>query len=210
MYSKTTIADFLGNLGSASPTPGGGTAAALTGALASSLCSMVASLTLGRERFKDAWPEMETALKKSQALTETLVDLMDRDAAAFDLVMQAMKMPKTTDAEKTHREVKVQEALKEACRVPLETVERVAEVGRIMETVLLKGNPNAITDAGSAGRLAWSSAHAAAYNVEINLKGIKDSAFVEECRKKLSFELAQVEASAILAEAELMNQLSQA
>lgn len=208
MFKEETLHDFLQKLGSASPAPGGGTAAALAGALASSLCTMVASLTLGRERFKDAWPEMEVAVEKGHALTATLVELMDQDAESYNAVMAAMKMPKSTEEEKALREERVQESLKEACKVPLKTVQTVAEVGHLMESVLFKGNPNAVTDAGSAGRLAWAAAHAAAYNVEVNLKAVKDAGFVEETRRKLKFELAQVEASAIIAEAELLKQLS--
>jgi len=82
------------------------------------------------------------------------------------------------------------------------------KVARIMESLLFKGNPNAITDVGSAGRLAWAAAHAAAYNVEVNLKAISDPAFVEEIRRKLRFELSQVEASALIAEAEMQKRLS--
>ncbi len=208
MFAKMKLVEFLEELGSASPAPGGGTAAALAGALAGSLCSMVSALTLGRERFRDAWQEMEATGESSRNLTAKLVDLMDQDAEAYDAVMAAIKMPKTTDAEKTLRDNQLQAALKKACNVPLETVETVAKVARVMETVLFKGNPNAITDAGSAGRLAWAAAHAAAYNVEVNLKAVKDPDFVEETRKKLQFELAQVEASAIVAEAEMMKQLS--
>lgn len=208
MFNKETLHDFLQELGSASPTPGGGTAAALTGALASSLCTMVASLTLGRERFKDAWPEMEVAVEKGHALTATLAELMDQDADSYSAVMTALKMPKLTEEDKALREERLQESLKAACKVPLKTVETVAEVGHLMESVLFRGNPNAVTDAGSAGRLAWAAAHAAAYNVEVNLKAVKDTVFVEETRKKLKFELAQVEASAIIAEAEMLKQLS--
>lgn len=208
MLKSKTVNDFLQELGSASPTPGGGTAAALAGALASSLCTMVASLTLGRDRFKDAWQEMEVAVEKGHALTATLVELMDQDAESYNAVMTALKMPKSTEEEKGLREERMQESLKEACKVPLKTVQTVAEVGHLMESVLFKGNTNAVTDAGSAGRLAWAAAHAAAYNVEVNLKAVKDTAFVEETRRKLQFELAQVEASAIIAEAELLKQLS--
>ncbi len=208
MFSNETLKGFLEELGSSEPTPGGGSAAALAGALASSLCTMVASLTLGRERFRENWAEMETVAETGRSLTEDLVRLMDRDAEAYDSVMAAIKMPKETAEEKAAREIRLQEALKNACKVPLETVETVAKVGQLMESVLFRGNPNAITDAGSAGRLAWAAAHAAAYNVKVNLKSIKDTAFVEETRKKLGFELAQVEASALLAETELMKQLS--
>lgn len=208
MLTSKTVNNFLQELGSASPTPGGGSAAALAGALASSLCSMVASLTLGREKYRDAWPEMQAAEEKGHALTATLLELMDQDADAYDAVMGAMKMPKATEEEKELREQRIQESLKEACKIPLKTVEAVAEVGRLVESVLFKGNPNAITDAGSAGRLAWAAAHAAAYNVEINLKAVKDPGFVAETRKKLEFELAQVEASAIISEAEMLKQLS--
>lgn len=208
MFSEMKIREFLEELGSSSPAPGGGTAAAFAGALAGSLCSMVAALTVGRERFRDAWQEMESAGESSRNLTAKLVDLMERDAEAYNAVMAAIKMPKGTDAERAWREQQMQAALKEACRVPLETVEIVAKVARVMESVLFKGNPNAITDAGSAARLAWAAAHAAAYNVEVNLKAVKDPEFVEETRKKLQSELAQVEASAIMAEAEMMKQLS--
>ncbi|NLI96648.1 MAG: cyclodeaminase/cyclohydrolase family protein [Synergistaceae bacterium] len=208
MLTDLTLRDFVKELGSSSPAPGGGSAAALAGALSSSLCSMVASLTAGKERFKDVWPEMQEAGETSRQLTEKLIELVNQDAEAYNRVMEAVKMPKTTEDEKSLREKAMQDALKSACRVPLETVETVAKVARVMESLLFKCNPNAITDVGSAGRLAWAAAHAAAYNVEVNLKAISDLTFVEETRKKLQFELSQVEASAIVAEAEMQKRLS--
>lgn len=208
MLSDLSLRDFVKELGSASPAPGGGSAAALAGALASSLCSMVAALTAGKERFRDVWPEMAEAGEKSRQLTEKLIELMDQDAEAYNHVMEAIRMPKCTEEEKSLREQAIQEALKSACRVPLETVRTVAETASIMESLLFKGNPNAVTDVGSAGRLAWAAAHAAAYNVEVNLRGISDPSFVEETRRQLRFELSKVEASAIVAEAEMQKRFS--
>jgi formiminotetrahydrofolate cyclodeaminase len=208
MLSNLSLRDFIKELGSASPAPGGGSAAALAGALSSSLCSMVSALTAGKERFRDVWPEMAEAGEASRQLTEKLIELVDQDAEAYNRVMEAVRMPKNTEEEKALREQALQEALKSACRVPLETVEAIVKVARIMESLLFKGNPNAITDVGSAGRLAWAAAHAAAYNVEVNLKAISDPAFVEEIRRKLRFELSQVEASALIAEAEMQKRLS--
>ena len=206
-YSKMTVRDFIRELESSSATPGGGAAAALCGAMAGSLCTMAASVTLGRETYKEAWVEMEGIAEEARTRTAILLELMERDAEAYSSFIEAAGMPKTPETAREARKARMQEALKAACRTPLETIRAVKEIARLMETLLLKGNPNAMADLGTAGKLLSAAAQAAAYNIKANLKGIEDLSFNEEILRALGFERPLVEASAIVAEAEMMRRL---
>src|SRR6056297_4303148 len=121
MFSEKKISEFLNQLSSDTPTPGGGTVAALTGALAASLVSMVASLTVGRKKYQGYDALYEETIGKMKQLSEQFQDLMDEDAKAFDGVMVASKMPKKTDEEKKKRKEKVQQAFKDATNSPVKT-----------------------------------------------------------------------------------------
>ena len=202
-----TVSDFLRALGSSSATPGGGTAAALCGAMAGSLCTMAASVTLGRETYKDVWVEMKGIAEEARTHTAVLLELMERDAEAYSSFIEAARMPRTTEAEREARKARIQEALKAACHTPLETTRAVKEIARLMETLLFKGNPNAMADLGTAGKLLSAAAQSAAYNIKANLKGVEDPCFKEDMLRELGFERPLVEASAMVAEAEMMKRL---
>ena len=206
-YSKMTVRDFIRELESSSATPGGGAAAALGGAMAGSLCTMAVSVTLGREAYRDAWTEMESIAGEVRSYTALLLELMDEDPRVYGSVIQATRMPKTTEVEKEVREACIQKALKAACHPPLEILRTVAKIARLLESLLFKGNPNALADLGTAAELLSSASKAAAYSLEANLKRIEDASFKEEILGEFCYELSLVSGSALLAEKEMTNRL---
>jgi methenyltetrahydrofolate cyclohydrolase len=174
--TQMTIEGLLTEFASDSPAPGGGSAAALAGALAASLCEMVARLTLGRERLKEAWPAMEKAVAKARHLGMRLRELVDEDTDAYVSVVTARRLPKDSSAENAVRDRTIQESLLRAARVPLETLRSLAELSGLVLLVAEKGNRGCITDAGAAALMIEAGAQAAAWNVQINLPGIRDAA----------------------------------
>ncbi len=202
MLIDLTLREFLDRLASSAPTPGGGSAAALAGAQGAALVSMVCNLTIGKKKYAGVEAEMKDVLARSEALRAKLMDLVDRDAAAFDKVSAAYAMPKETEEQKAARRAAIQEALKGAEAVPMETVEACVDVVRLAIIAAEKGNVNVVSDAAVGGILGHAGAHSAADNVRINLNFIKDEAFVAREREKLEKLLAEVdEAKARLMEA---------
>jgi methenyltetrahydrofolate cyclohydrolase len=180
--TEMTVERLLAELASDSPAPGGGSAAALGGALAASLCEMVARLTLGREKLKEAWPAMETIKAKARYLGSQLRELVDEDTKAYASVVTARRLPKDSSTEKAIRDHAIQESLLRAARVPLETLRCLAELSGLVLLVAEKGNPNCITDAGAAAVMIEAAAQAAAWNVRINLPGMRDAAVRNQLR----------------------------
>jgi glutamate formiminotransferase/formiminotetrahydrofolate cyclodeaminase len=191
--SKMHLKEFTRELASDSPAPGGGSVAALCGALGAALSEMVTSLTIGKEKYRDVWDEMGKVQKEAKELQERFYSLMDQDAEAFNTFFAALKMPKETDEEKALRTAKMQEGLKEAAIVPLETLTACQLLAGLAEIATLRGNGNAVTDAGTAALLARAAAKAAAYNVRINLGGIKDEGFVAKTKAEVDQAMERVE-----------------
>lgn len=177
--------DFIEALASASPTPGGGSAAAHAGAMAAGLAGMVARLTAGRKKYADVDAEMGAVIEEADQLRAELTEAVRRDAEAFERVMAAYRMPKATDEESEARFDAIQTATLWAAQVPLEVVDKAYHVLRLVVTVAEKGNINAISDAGSAATLVRSAMTAAGMNVRINLSGIQDAVQVEHLIEKL-------------------------
>lgn len=195
----TNVNDFLGELASATPTPGGGSVAALSGALGAALASMVCNLTIGKKKYADVEDDVKAVLEKSEALRVELAALIEEDAAAFDRVMDAMKLPKETDEEKAARKKALELSLVEAASVPLGVMAACVSVVRIARAVAEKGNRNAVSDAGVAALMGRAGAHAARLNVLINLGGIRSdehSAFVNEAREALARLSSEVDETA--------------
>lgn len=176
---------FLEELASDSPAPGGGSVAALGGALGAALAAMVGRLTVGKEKYRDHWDVMEKVRDAGDVLRGRFLDLMHRDAASFNVFMEAMKLPKETDDQKALRTQAMQKALEEAARIPLETVWAAGEMARLAREAVEHGNVNAVTDAGTAALFARSAALAAAYNVRVNLLSLKDPVVVSTLRREL-------------------------
>lgn len=183
--SNVTLGSFLDELASASPAPGGGSAAALAGALGAALVAMVCRLTIGRKSYQDVSAELEAILPRADERRQELVQLMDADAEAYQRVIAAYKLPKENDADKASRAVVIQEALKVAAQVPLQIARACADVLTMSATVAGKGNKNAASDAGAGALLAEAGLRAAIMNVEINLGLIEDASFVQETRSQL-------------------------
>lgn len=190
--SELTMKEFLVSVSDDSPTPGGGSVSALAGALSASLCGMVARLTLGKEKYREAWKEMERLRDAADSLSSRLMELVDEDSAAYDRVLAAFRIPKD-DARA--REEAIQSAFKEAASVPMETLRAAAALVDLVKTALDRGNPNCLTDAGVSLQLVRAVANGAAYNVMINLHEIKDEDFKSTLASKTSELLARVEDS---------------
>jgi formiminotetrahydrofolate cyclodeaminase len=196
MSNNQTVPAFLDDLASVAPTPGGGGAAALSGAMGAALVSMVCNLTIGKEKFAEVEGRMQEILRQSEVLRARLTGMIEEDVAAFDLVMAAYRMPKTSDEEKAARTTAIQDASKKATLVPLAAARACAEVIDLCRPTADMGNPNVISDAGVAVLCGQAGLKAAALNVLINLGSIKDEAFVAQHRAELDQLLATHEALA--------------
>jgi formiminotetrahydrofolate cyclodeaminase len=185
-YLDNPLKGYTDALASGRPAPGGGSAAALVGALGAALNSMVANFTVGKEKFAAVEEEVQRLLSRSEELRWSLERLTQADTEAYGRVAAAQKMPRETDEEKAARREAMQRALKAAAEVPREAVKAAHGVVEIAAELVGKGNPNLITDVGVAAKFAVAAMECAALNVEINLAYIKDESYVEECRKELT------------------------
>ena len=164
-------------LASSAPTPGGGCASALSGALAASLAAMVARNTAASEKFADRADQMNEAAAEADGLRSELLSLVDADAEAFALVMAAFRMPKETPQEQAARSEAIQAGYKAAVEPPLLVCTQSVRVLELALQVAEQGNPNTVSDAGVAALLAAAALEGGALNVQINLGSIKDEAF---------------------------------
>jgi formiminotetrahydrofolate cyclodeaminase len=185
MLADQSVRAVLDAFASADPTPGGGSAAALAGALGASLLAMVA----GMPKTKTGTPEDRAALDAARArllsLRDELVQLIDRDADAYDLVVAAYRRPKATEADKAARASVIQDALRGATAVPLETYKACTEAMEAGGTVAARGNPSAASDVVVGFSSLGLGVQGAALNVEINLGSITDAAWVESIAQEL-------------------------
>jgi len=191
--ANLTTTAFLDALASGQPTPGGGGAAALTASQAAALVSMVVNFTIGKKKYADVEEEMRGYLARSETLRHALLAEVDADAAAFDAVSATYAMPKETDEDKAARTAALQKALKHAAAVPYAVAEKCIDIMAMAEPVGAKGNSNVVSDAASALYLAYGALKCALVNVNINLKFIKDDAFVAEWSAKADSILAQAD-----------------
>ena len=164
-----TLRDFQSALASSSPTPGGGTAAAVALGQAASLTVMVCDLTLGNEKWSDGWAVAEAAQTVAIPLLNKAGELAQADSDAFDGVMDSFKLPKSTDAEKTERRDAIRKATLVAGEIPYETARSALALMKHLPELAKRGNGNAVSDVGVAGLLASAAAKGAVFNVEINL-----------------------------------------
>jgi formiminotetrahydrofolate cyclodeaminase len=185
LLKDLTTSDFVKALADAAPAPGGGSVAAYAGAMAAGLCAMVARLTVGKAKYRDAWDAMDSVIAAAEGLGDRFLQLMDADTDAYNGVVTAFRLPKDGDDRKAARSRAIQDATRRAAEVPLATLNAVAELIPLAAEVVTRGNPNCITDAGTAAHLLRTAAMAAGYNVRINLGGLDDSEFVQECRRQV-------------------------
>lgn len=182
---NATIQTFLTELASAAPTPGGGGAAAISGAMGAALVSMVCNLTIGKKKYVEVEAELKDVLAKSEGLRVVLTGMIGEDVQAFDAVMGAYSLPKATDDEKAARAEKLQAALKTACDVPLACCRACRAVIDLAAITADKGNLNVVSDAGVAVLSAYAGLRSAALNVYVNAKGLEDREFADERLKEL-------------------------
>ncbi|MBN1163924.1 MAG: glutamate formimidoyltransferase [Candidatus Krumholzibacteriota bacterium] len=175
---------FADVLSTDAPAPGGGSVAALCGALSSALSAMVSALTHGKKGYQEVSDEMDGISLMAQKLKEQFLSDVDRDTDAFNRVMAAMRMKKKTDEEKELREAAIEEATKEATLIPLNVLRNAREAAQLARLVCEKGNRNSISDAGVAALTARAAAEGAYLNIIINLPGIRDEAFKTDTRKE--------------------------
>jgi len=179
MTKNNTIAKFLDELASEQPTPGGGGAAAIMGAVGAALVSMVANLTIGKKNYEAFDAELKATNAAAEKVRAELTAAIDEDVVAFNGVMGAYGLPRGTDEEKAARAAAIQAALKQATDAPLRAVKACHEVIKLSAVVAEKGNVNVISDAGVAVLAANAGLRSAALNVYINAKSIKDREFAE-------------------------------
>ena len=168
-YSRMTVKEFLTALSSSSPTPGGGSAAAISLGNAAALTCMVCDLTLSKEKWKDSWELVEKIQSIAAPIFLDSFELANNDALSFNKVMDAWKLPKNTDDEAIKRKNEINAATLNAALVPLETAKKASAILELLPELAEYGNSNAITDVAVAALLAHSSAIGAIYNVRINL-----------------------------------------
>ncbi len=186
MLQDLKVSAFLDELASSSPAPGGGSVAALAGAMAAALVSMVCNLTVGNDKYKDAEAIMRQTVVQAEQLRTQLTALMEQDTNAYSAVIASYRLPKDTDEQKTVRSAAIQAALKQAVEVPLAIAEAAAPLHALAQTAQQHGNPNAASDAYVAQILADTAIKAALANADINLPSIKDADYVAASRVRIT------------------------
>jgi methenyltetrahydrofolate cyclohydrolase len=203
--SDQPLGSWLGELGSGSPTPGGGAAAGVAAATGAALIAMVGHLTIGKKGLEDLDERMRSMVVTADAERHVLLALADEDAEAFESVMASFRLPRETDEEKTARTLRIQEAYEAAAAVPLQLATRSVQLMELAEDATALGNPHAASDGYSAGTLLYAAALSAMANVRINAAGLKDQSkgqgLVDECdtlRERADTLLQQIEEAFLL------------
>lgn len=174
MYIEKNIGEFLEELSSKAPTPGGGGASAGVGAYAMALGIMVTNLTIGKKKYESYEEELKEIRLKLTELEKKLADLVDKDAEAFTPLSLAYKLPSSTDKEKEFKEQELEKALLVASLVPKEIMETIYEGMGHFETLVKKGSALAVSDVGAGINLAFSALESASLNIFINTSMMKD------------------------------------
>lgn len=185
MYIDQTLQRYLDDLASSQPTPGGGSASALSGAMGAALASMVCRLTLGKEAFASVQQEIEDLLKQTEALRLRFQQLVQEDIEAYGRLSASYKMPRGTGEERAARTAAIQKQLVEAALVPLEIAERAAELMQCCQRIAEIGNTNVLSDVATGALLASSAGEGAALMVRINLRAMKDDKLVTDLGGRL-------------------------
>ena len=182
-WMEMSVREFQAALASSSPTPGGGTAAAISLGQASALTIMVCDLTIGKEKWSDGWDIAEKAMIRAVKTMTRAGELADEDSDAFDEVMASFRLPKETEDEKMSRKDAIRNATLLATQKPFETANLALQLLELLPELAAKGNGNAVSDVGVAGLLASAACKGAMFNVEINLPGLPEG-MAQEIRQK--------------------------
>ncbi len=197
------LVDFCAELASDSPAPGGGSIAALNGALSAGLSAMVGNLTFGKKGYEEVRDEMEIVAEKAQPLKDFFIEAIDKDTEAFNCLMAAFSLPKKTDEEKNFRQDAIVEATKGATLVPFAVLEKSRTAAELALVAAMKGNRNSLSDAGVAGLTAAVCAEGALYNVLINTQEMAPGSFRSETRAQARKMCASVLETAAKIKAEM-------
>lgn len=201
MELSKTIENYLEELSSNSPTPGGGNVSALCGVLASSLGTMVCNLTIGKKKYADVENELTIIKNKLDLFKQNFVQLAKKDNEAFDKVMLAFKMPKETEEQKNDRTKAIEAATIDAAMVPAEVVLTGMELLPLLETIIVKGNQNSLSDAGVAISLTKTAVEGAFLNIAINCASLSNQTFANEIliREEMKYTEVKEKAEFIIA-----------
>lgn len=195
-----TLGEFTKRTAGKEPVPGGGSVAALAGAIAAALSGMVASLTIDKKGYEQHRPEMLSLFEKAEALRARLLDDIQRDCTSFDAYITALALPKETGRQKETRSAALQQALKAASAVPLEVAQTALEIMPLAKLAVQYGNANAVSDGVISAMMARTAVLAALCNVKINLGSIKDADYVA----KTAQHVQELEQAAIRMEKDIL------
>lgn len=195
-----TLTEFVNETASESPAPGGGSVSATMGALGVSLGMMTANLSAHKRGWDERWEEFSDLAEKGKALQKKLLRLIDEDTNAYNMVVEAYRLPKTTDADKQFRAETIQNALKHAMETPYRIMETACEAMEMVKTMALKGNPNSVSDAGVGGLALRAAVMGAGLNVKINASDVEDKEFAAQILAKAK----ELERKANLLEKEIL------
>jgi methenyltetrahydrofolate cyclohydrolase len=185
MITQSSVEKFLDDLAGGAPTPGGGSAAAIMGAMGAALVSMVCNVTIGKKGYEAVEAEMKAVLSESERVRRRLTDMVAEDIAAFDSIMAAYKLSKATEADKTVRAAAIQAGLRRATETPLDCARVCAEVIALARRASEHGYLNVISDGGVGVLAGFTALRSAALNVYINAPALKDRAFAERATAEL-------------------------
>ena len=183
-FSQLSCSEFTEILASKVPVPGGGGACALAGALGTALGQMVGSLTVGKKKYADVEAEMFELISRCEQIRKELLALIQRDAEVFEPLSKAYGMPKTTPEEQQKKDEVMEKALKEACMVPMEIMEKCCESLDVIDVFAKKGSRLAVSDAGVGAAFSKAALQGASLNVFINTKAMKDRKTAKELNAK--------------------------
>ena len=188
-FAKQSIESFVQDLNSTKPMPGGGSAAAICGAMAAALAGMSAHMTAGKKKYAAVEEKMQEIITASKILQEEMLAMAREDADMYSLVLQAYKLPKTTEEEAAQRVKAVEEASKTAVVASLKVTGACVRIMKLAYTTVTEGNQMMVTDGSASALLARACQQVAAYNVRINLGGVKDKAIAAEAERLLASHL---------------------
>ncbi len=195
MNLEKTLQEYLNELSSNSPTPGGGNVAALCGALSASLGTMVCNLTIGKKKYADVESEMTRVREKLESFQKLFIELGVKDNAAFEKVMEAFKLPKETEIEKEIRSKKIEGATIGAADIPAQVMKVCSDILPLLKIVVDKGNKNSLSDAGVAASLIGTAAKSAYLNVLINCASLSNQTIANEIKKRADVTIEEISRS---------------
>ena len=191
IFAEQTIKDFVQDLNSVKPMPGGGSAAAVCGAMAAALAGMSAHMTVGRKQYADAETAMQAVISETDILQQDMLAMAQEDADKYSLVLQAYKLPKTTEEESALRSASIEAASKMAVKVSMKVVAACVQILQLALEVVVQGNRMLVTDGAASALLARACQQVASYNVKINLAGVTNLEFKTDVEKQLKKQLAE-------------------